>query len=342
MEGGGRIVELAAGDFKMKKVILVVLISVALIILTGIYVLSGIIYPQWWLEKYSARISALGNKSPNDLEIQEGLLFLYWFSDDIRYSEEEQWKKILAIDPNNCVAWTKEAQRACYDYSGKHENLLDLLSWLITDAKKRNVERIEFILGEWFADEGIEYIEKEQFDSAVEHMKAKLVIKAQEPLRIISKGESNDPENAIYNYYRAHIYLLLGRREDALKEIERGVAKKYLSTYQDRTSRAAEKILKKVWFPQPHRHFITNDRWPFMDFLAGHIWQGKDYGIRWLGLSGIAEEYGQQGNFQMAEKIYQLTIAMTKQAQPDQHEPTVLDKTAQKRLDQLHQKMQKK
>jgi len=48
---------------------------------------------------------------------------------------------------------------------------------------------------------------------------------------------------------------------------------------------------------------------------------------------------GAQGDFTKAEKIYKLVIAMAKQAQVEQRSPLGLDKTAEKRLEELHDKM---
>lgn len=334
----------------MKKILLTILISISLIILVGIYVLSGIISPQWWLQKYGPRISALGDKYPEDVEIQEGLFFLYGPHqlEDIKYSRDKQCEKLLSIDPNSRIAWAQKAKRACCKYSSDYLHLSEHLARIIANAKKEGVERLNIgsyspTLKKFYDRLGIEYIEKEQFDDALEQMRLEFNRRMDIPLEIIDKAQNINPENAIYNYYKAHIYLLLGRHEDALKEIEKGVSKKYLRTYQNQTRRAAKKVLAKVWFPPPHGYFVTSSNWPFEDFIGSYIWRGNEHnqGFKWQGLSQIAEEYEKKGNFEMAEKIYDLTIAMVKQAQPEQKSPTVLDKTAQKHLEQLHQKMQR-
>ena len=82
---------------------------------------------------------------------------------------------------------------------------------------------------------------------------------------------------------------------------------------------------------------IERDRLWF-EIWARYCWKlDRDpAGERQYWIGRLAEIYG---SCKAAEKIYLLTIAMVKQSQTEQSFSTVLDKEAQKRLDELHDKM---
>lgn len=314
--------------------------------MAGIYVHSAMAYPDWYLEKYATKIAALGDKYPNNLDIQEGLFFLYdvhlLSSVEHSRSRTDQCEKILEVDPNNVVAWEWKAMRACYNYSSRYRHLSDHLYSVIARVEKKNLERIRigdysYRLKEWYGQQGIEYITKEQLDDVVERMLAEFERKIDVPLEIINKAQTIDKGNAVYNYYRAHLYLLLGRHDEAVREVEEAVNSTYFSTHQGRTAACARDVLAKVHFPRVPAYFILRGYRPFEDFMGSHIWQKMEYdvGPEWKGLSQIAAEYEEKGDFKAAEKIYKLTIEAAKQIQKEQTYPTVIDKYAEERLGQV-------
>ncbi len=342
----------------MKKGLIIILISIVFVTLIGIYLLSAIVYPDWICEKFATRITALDDKYPDDLEMQMGFLFLYHPHriGSSKYTVKDKYEKILALDPNNRAAWVAKAYRICRDYVGKRSYTIGLLESVLENAKKQKLEKIRVssysrrsimdTINNKKEDE--EYISIEDFSAVIEQRRKELDLELADVFEVINKGQRNDPENALYNYLKAHIYLVMGEKENAINEIEEGAGKKYLSTYQEQTSKAAEKVLSKVWFPQPHKFFTLSGRWPFEDFLSRSIWHinsdsyyvdGNWYEKKYQGLSDIAKRYESQGEFEKVEKIYNLAIAMAKQAQVEQKHPLGLDKTAEKRLEELHDKM---
>ncbi len=356
----------------MKKVLITILICIVFVILAGIYLLWTAMYPPvWMLEKFAARITALDDKYPDDVEMQMGFLFLYrhYGNDGLnssKYTARDKYERILELDPNNRAAWALKSYHACLEYPDNSKALIKCLERILDEAGRQNLDKIKFSdcpfeLRYWYwYGEGVEAyiardaegpnecIAKDEFDIAVEKLRKKFGKKAAEVFEIINEGQRNDPENALYNYLKARVYLAMGEVDNALKEIKEGVSKKYLSTYQEQTSKAAEKVLSKAWFPQPYKFFILDSHFPFTDFLACNVWRidnkryyvdGNWYEKKNQGLSDIAISCETQGDFEKAERIYKLTIAMAKQAEVEQRHPSGLHKAAEKRLEELHDKM---
>ena len=333
---------------KLKKVIIVLVVT-TIIVLTGIYMVSGMMYPKWLLDKYASRIEAVGKKYPEDVEIQEGLFFLYGPHQlgDIKYSREKQCEKILALDPNNRVVWAKKAMDAYYSYRSGLKGNIGHLKWVLSNAEKQNADGIKIDdlqpdLRDLCEELGIEYVAKEDYTVFTERIRKELTNKISVPFEIVDKAELNDPENALYNYLKAHIYLIVGENESCIREIERGTAKKDLTIYQNETRRAASKVLKKVHFPQPHRYYITKGGIFFQEFIYD-MWKPypveRYYYKNRIGLTYLCRGYEANKEYEEAEKIYELLQKVALQPRQGESMMWQLYREVRERLKQLHDKM---
>ena len=326
----------------MRKTLAICLTCVAFISQTFARVNAGESLQDWLdaeekISEFIPRLHTLGDEYPNDIEIQLGLGFLYTRYADTRvFSDIDQYEKVLTIDPNNKAAWAIQAKLICWRYTGKRIMLLDQLESKIAYARERNAEELRPYknsdLYNWFKEEGKDTVVIKDFDLAVQQLRQKLDEKVPAVLATLNRGQSKDPENAFYNYLKAHLYFELHEKEKALKEIEEGAAKKYFSSYVEEINKAKARVLQEAKFPQPHRDLIVGMRIPFEDFLIQGIWK--------RGLADLGKSYEAQGDFKNAEKVYRLTVTMAEQSQRESiYRPLGLDVIGHKHLEKLQKKM---
>jgi tetratricopeptide (TPR) repeat protein len=316
--------------------------------------------------KLIPKIPEIANKYPNDLKIQLGAVFLYdKYGTPVDISSIEPYKvvnehrqaflaqcrRVLQIDPNNKPVHSVLARTRCLQFVGMRTMQMDYLEGLISNAKKRNAEEIEIPtddpLREWFsgtdkcvsgknpygAKDGVPYyylvINKKDYDLARKQLQGKFDADAPIVLAEINSHQEKDPDNAFYNYIKAHYYFQLGNKTQGLMEVEEAVTKRYFSTFQEEIIDGEEKVLLELDFPKKYRNFIISIRSPFEDFINWNIWKE--------GLSPIVEDYESNGDIENAEKICKLTIEAAQQVQKDNpYKPLGLDKAIQKRINKLH------
>jgi len=343
------------GRFTMRKTLAIFLTCVAFISQTFALV-HAVESEQDWLDaeekvsEFIPKLHILGDEYPNDVEIQLGITALYdeygvpqgsfKSPHELRQNQEAkisaQFEKVLTIDPNNKAVWALKVDYVCRYYTAQRRDLLDQLESKIAYARERNVEEFRLYknsdLYNWFKEEGMDTVVIRDFDLAVRQLRQKLDEKVPAVLATLNRGQSNDTENAFYNYLKAHLYFVLHEKEKALKEIEEGAAKKYFSSYVEEINKAKARVLREAKFPQPHRDLIISIRSPFEDFLRQGIWK--------LGLADLGKSYEEQGDFKNAEKVYRLTITMAQQAQRESiYRPLGLDVVGRRHLEKLQKKM---
>lgn len=310
--------------------------------------------------KLLPELPVLSDKHPNDLEIQLGIVGLY-FRYGIPVSEEQQssedyvleqnqkflaqCNKVFSIDPNNKPALAIFSKKICSGFCAVRNSNMDQLKRLITKAKERNSKEIEIFPGtslrKYFSEEDACVIGKlpygkpvvysllvNDFNLATQQLREKLDEEFSTVLVQINDAQNKDSENAFYNYLKAALFFEIGDKDKAVKEIEEGILNKYSNSYQGELAIAMNKVLREAGMPQNLLDFLLGVRSPFEDFVTQTIWYG--------GLSNLGKEYEVNGNIKDAEYIYKLTIKMAKQIQKEQiHGPLNLDKTAQLRIDEL-------
>ena len=339
----------------MRKTLAICLTCVAFISQTFALVHAGESEQDWLdaeekISEFIPKLHILGDEYPNDVEIQLGITALYdeygvpqgsfKSSHELRQNQEAkvsaQYEKVLTIDPNNKAAWALKVDYVCTYYTAQRRDLLDQLESKISYERERNTEEFRPYknsdLYYWFKEEGMDTVVIRDFDLAVRQLRQKLDEKVPAVLATLNRGQSNDTENAFYNYLKAHLYFELHENEKALKEIEEGAAKKYFSSYVEEINKAKARVLQEAKFPQPHRDFIVSLRRPFEDFLNLGIWK--------RGLADLGKSYEAQGDFKNAEKVYRLTITMAEQAQRESiYRPLGLDVVGRRHLEKLQKKM---
>lgn len=299
-------------------------------------------------EKFSEfipELKILRNEYPDNTEIQLGLAFFCnaadWF---IGFLLEEQCEKVLAIDPNNRPAWSMKAKTLCRGYTAKRNSLMDQLEGMIDNTRKQNLEELKIMpysrLHSWFKGKGKKTVVIRDFDLAVEQLRQKFDREVPRVLAALNEGQSIDPDNALYNYLKAHLYFELDEKDKAIKEIEKAVAKKHVNNYFKETRSAAARVLLEINFPEYQREFILDRHIVFADFLHSKIWKE--------GLAKLAKDYEAEGNLKNAKKIDELIINMAKQIREEplpyssyfnQSVSQNLEGRANRHIQQLHEKM---
>jgi len=269
------------------------------------------------LRQFLPKLRFLEDKYPNDVEIQLGLGIIYddyATSPDFTAKSEEQYNKVLKIDPNNRPTRTIIARRLYGQSMSMHKGGLATLESLIHMAKKENKKEIRMHkdgrLLKWSEREGPNVMVFTDFNNALEQFRRKCNEKLEKELPFIlaelNKGERIDPQNALYNYLRALIYFELGENEKALRQIEEGLTKKYLNNYGIEINKARARVLRESDFPQPHRSLIEDD---CIVLAYGHMVAQK--------IDNLAKAYREQGSLKDAEKMYNLMIRIAEQAREE-------------------------
>lgn len=109
------------------------------------------------------------------------------------------------------------------------------------------------------------------FDAALVQLKTKLDAELAESLDIIDKAENRDPNNALYNYLKAHIYFKLGYNGHGLNQINISAQKEYLKTYYAEINQSVSKVLELIDFPKPLRQYIKVSYSPAAQFIRESI-----------------------------------------------------------------------
>ena len=359
----------------MKKITFLILINIICISLTVAPIQAANDEDEWKkaekeLLELMPKMPSLSNKFTNDLEIQLGIAALYnkygapkepslksedEFILDQNSKFFDQCEKVFSIDPNNKPGLALYSMRLCRGFTSKRNDVFEQINRMIASARGRNSEEIEIFpystLRKYFSEEDKCISGKRpygrtkgkpeyafiitDFDLAVQHLREKIDKEVPSVLEGINNAQNRDPDNAYYNYLKAHLFFSLDEKDKALKEIEEAVGKKYFSSFPEELAKAKDKVLREAGLAKNHRDFIFSVRSPFEDFVNWSIWR--------IGLSNLGKEYETRGEIENAEKIYRLTIEMAKQVQKESiYEPLGLDRAAQKRINELSNKIPEK
>jgi len=171
--------------------------------------------------EFLPQLKDLGEAHPDDIQIQLGLASVYENSRPPEgCSVIEQYDKVLRLDPKNRPACAGKARLVCILYTGKRKDFLDELEGVIANAKRRN--RTELVipkysrLYKWFRNKGDEGLVHIGFDVALQQLTQKFDQEIPTVLSVLRLGQQMDPQNALYDYFRAHLYLELGDKGKSL------------------------------------------------------------------------------------------------------------------------------
>jgi hypothetical protein len=256
---------------------------------------------------------------------------------------KKYWERVFIIDPNNKVALATKIRDDQYMYLQDLSLIFDELDRKIKSAQKRgsdsitieyqinmgpqgfagknNTEQQVFIgkygekitqpatsqsqLYKYFAKGDNKDIVISDFESAKVQLKEKLNEELEKSLDIIDNAEKCDPDNALYNYLKAHIYFKLGNIEYGLEQIKTGTQKKYLRTYYPEIRQSAAKVLELIDFPEFSRQYITASYSPAAQFIRESI-LNED-------LEPLLAEYLKQYKNEKIKEVVDMVILMKEQ-----------------------------
>lgn len=261
------------------------------------------------LSEFLPRLQVLGEKHLDDVEIQLGLAFLYSRPEVPHvYSREDQIEKVLMINADTHAAWALKAKLLCFQYTAKRRELIDRMHAMIKNSKI-NARELKIMpysqLYPWLKELGTGTIVINDFDGALKLLREKLDSEMLPVLVVLKNGEQKNPENALYNYLKAHLYFELGEENKAIREIENAVVKKHINNYVIEEHKATARVLREVGFPENQLSFIVKRITLFADAFRATVWE--------RGLVPLAENYESQGAIEDAGKIYKLTLRIAEQ-----------------------------
>jgi len=287
------------------------------------------------LRELLQELETLEERYPNNMEIQLGLAVLYAryaASEHFATKVEEQWKRVLRIDPNNRPAWATSVKRAIQFHTARREAIIKQLERRIESAQKRGSQQLaisrkisyaqtlirkddsltkvpsqehEFELFPYLSKGNEEVVVISDFDAALRQLKEQLDKELDSMFGILNQAEKLDRDNALYNYLKAHLYFTLDQSESGLREIRNATQKKYLNTYFTETRHGVSIVLQVVNFPNNLRCHIEDVYSPFGDFIRCAICE--------KGLEPLSRKHGEQGNNESVIEISELMLKIAKQ-----------------------------
>jgi len=263
-------------------------------------------------------------EEPNNETAREEEIFrkgtaLYYHDQYLLYQKKisTQYNRLFALDPSNRIGLAYRAYKVTRQYTASRQKELGNYDKMIAQRKKLKMEEMKvasdctlsYLLTE--KDEGVRKgtgvrlqrgfrkntypIIITDFDLARQVLVKRFDAKVAVVLEILEKGEEADPDNALYNYLRAHFYFVLDEKDKAFREVRKGVGKKYLNNYVKDRIEARKQVARRVGF--------SND--VTKKFLGSHVF--ADFMWRDLCIPYIykyAGEYKQQGKAEEAEEMY--------------------------------------
>jgi len=285
---------------------------------------------------YLPKIELLEDEYADDPEFLIGSALLYekYYTSKVEAEKiDKYWERVLSIDPNNKVALATTIRNDQYWYLQKQSLIFDELDRKIKSAQKRetgsitikyqmnmgpytivrkNGEKIlqpahtsQPQLYKYFAKGDNKDIVITDFDATLVQLKTKLDVELAESLDIISNAEKHDPDNALYNYLKAHIYFKLGYNDYGLNQIKIGTKKEYLKTYYPQIIESVAKVLELIDFPEPLRQFIKASYSSTGLFIRDSI-LNED-------LEPLIAEYGKQDKNETIKEILDMVSMIAQQ-----------------------------
>lgn len=263
------------------------------------------------MREYVPKLERLETEYPEDAEIQLGLGVLYAkYAPSKRFSDkvEERWREVLRIEPGNKAAMAVSVKRLSRATTARRASLFNWLERGIENATRRNLQELKLprrsVLYSFFKKDDTEGLITLDFEVARRQLREILDKELPLAMDAVNEGEKADPNNALYNYLRAHLLFELGEKEEALKEVRNAVGKKYLNTYFTETRSAVARVLSEGGFPENLRAKITDVYSPLGDFLRGEIWKKQ--------FVPMIEKYEEEGNVEGVRDICALLVGMAK------------------------------
>lgn len=291
------------------------------------------------LENLLPKLDQIAKAGQHDAELQLGIGELYArpvrIPPGLRLSAEEKLRGVVSIDPGNKPAWALLAtEEIMARAAGYRQHLADLERRILGATSRgtgqivirrlysfnaafveKNGVRTEVMpaqqhepaLYKYFADGSDEdvIIREADYGTAREALQSKLGLELRRAVEIVDAGEQVDPANALYNYLRAHAYLVLGQNESAMREIREGAQKERLNTYFAERRDAALTVLRQGGLSDEVSARIADTYEPIGDFINQNLL--KPY------LRPLSEEYARQGRIQESVETNRMILSIAQQ-----------------------------
>jgi hypothetical protein len=253
-----------------KYLIFVLAVFLACGVLSIIWLIHQSSYPRQSEKAYKEykrkilRAPSVSQTYASDIEIQLGLASLYsWLGTPAYHSGKDvnsqstmlmsQFEKVISLDPNCRALW---AQKAFTDmtslFNGERISSLLLREDIIAAQHEGLEKKISVPLKLW-TDQGWRYQDKEivldinigDINTILEPVRK---MYQKEMLKVIPKLEKiqvkYDPNNGLYNYFRAEVYFEIEMEEKAIQEVNVALDKEYFESYDTQLFNAANRTLK--------------------------------------------------------------------------------------------------
>ncbi len=235
-----------------------------------------------------------------------------------------QYDRLFALDPSNPVGLAYRVYRVTRQCTASRQMYLADYDKMIANAKNFKMEEMKvasdcalsYLLTE--KDEGVKKgmgirlkrgfrkntypIIITDFDLARRALVKKLDAEVPAVIEILEKGEKADPDNALYNYLRAHLYFVLDEKDKAFREVKEGVNKRYLNNYVKERIEVRKQVALKSGFSNDVTEKILSGSHVFADFLLRDLCYAYIY--------KYAEQYKQQGELEEAQEKYAMLIGI--------------------------------
>lgn len=282
------------------------------------------------LRCFVLQLQSLNEERPADPEVQLGLAILHqrYGRRDVSSHQRDKarFDSVLSIDPGNKAVWAIRAKDATFLAIARGKRVVKHLEAAIENAKKRGADRIRIRTGPSLGKSPFDsaqvvayrdslheilgdgtlatvVVSEEDYDKARAKVKQRVDQGLMEAMATVDQAQEADPENALYNYYKANLHFALGQPDMALKVLRAAVRKPAVRTYYDQRQKAVTRALAAADAPSPLRSYVEPFN-PIGDYLRNWIW--KPY------LVPLARKNEDQGDLAKAKKIYELSMGMAK------------------------------
>lgn len=296
------------------------------------------------------KLTNLSKEYTSNSEIHLGIAELYRLNfSPTPYSFNTEYQKVLEIDPlnrpANAIITKNNVESFIFKWNMISENLegikQHMLEYVIGEMPiyKGSILYNFLKKGVFITKNGRIILKLEEFEYAKSIVKKTMQNEYKNIVREIKRTQRSDCENSLYNYLLAGLYFYQDKKEDAIREIRKGINKKYCSIYVKERMKARAVVLEKINFPWPERINLIIQYSPFSNWLIDNIWYDK--------LEKIGKEFETSKKFEKAKEIYKMAIFMGQQCERnslfigEKIESLKLEMLGYQSLEKLYKKMGK-
>jgi hypothetical protein len=217
----------------------------------------------------------------------------------------EVYKKAVAADPTSRPARAGLARRSVQYYAGVRGTCLDQLDGAVSLSLKWNHDKIYIDRFSWLfvllGKERWGYLDR---DATSKEVHDRLDEETRKVIEFLDESQANDPNNALYNYLKAKVFLVTDDSENAAAELEKASQKPYLNNYEIEASRERSKVLDEIAFPADYAYWLKKRYNSYSDFIA--------VDALWPKMDSERQTYESKGNIAGAVRMNDIASVMVK------------------------------